>query len=92
MSLALNVLFIGKILVLFGVFKSNIPGDMLFKIAIVDAKTFHKASAGRHLGYYFAYFVSTVSVFLEFLWITFNTKKEGWHAKLASSSVIKDPP
>ena len=90
--LALDVLFMGTIFILFWVFKSATPGKMLFKLTIVDAKTFGKASVGQHVVRYFAYFLSTIPLFLGFLWIAFDANKQGWHDKLSGTVVIKGPP
>ena len=36
--------------------------------------------------------ISTIVLFIGFLWIAFDDKKQGWHDKLASTYVVKAEP
>ena len=63
---------------------------MLLSAKIVDASTFGPPSTGKLIGRYFAYLVSIVPMFLGFLWIAFDKRKQGWHDKLAGTVVIRD--
>ena len=91
-QLGLDLLFMGIIFILFWVVKSATPGKMLFRAYIVDAKTLGKASPMQNVIRYFGYFVSTIPLFLGFLWIAFDKRKQGWHDKLAGTLVIKGKP
>jgi len=66
------------------------PGKMLTKLKVVDAKTGGKMSLGQAIGRYFAYLVAMLPLFLGFIWIGFDKKKQGWHDKLAGTVVIRD--
>lgn len=65
------------------------PGKMALKLKIVDAKTGNKLSTGQAIGRYFAYLVSMLPFGLGFIWIGIDSKKQGWHDKLAGSVVVK---
>jgi uncharacterized RDD family membrane protein YckC len=76
--------------VLFWVYRQASPGKMLIKAKIVDANTFQRASTGQYIGRYFAYYLSALVLFLGFIWIGFDARKQGWHDKLANTVVIYD--
>ena len=62
---------------------------MALKLKIVDAKTGKKLSTGQAIGRYFAYLVSMIPLGLGFIWIGIDSRKQGWHDKLAGTVVIK---
>ncbi|TMG88252.1 MAG: RDD family protein [Betaproteobacteria bacterium] len=62
----------------------------LISARIVDANTYGPPSTGKLIGRYFAYLVSIIPIFLGFLWIAFDKRKQGWHDKLAGTVVIQD--
>jgi uncharacterized RDD family membrane protein YckC len=57
---------------------------------IMDARTGGKPSTGQLIGRYFAYYVSTLALLLGFIWIAFDSRKQGWHDKLAGTLVVRD--
>lgn len=65
------------------------PGKMALRLRVVDAKTGATMSLGQSVGRYFAYLVSIIPLFLGFVWIAFDRRKQGWHDKLAGSVVVK---
>jgi uncharacterized RDD family membrane protein YckC len=75
--------------VMFWVYKSATPGKMLFGIYIVDATTGGKPTTGQLIGRYAGYYVSMLGIFLGFLWVAFDARKQGWHDKLAGTVVVK---
>jgi uncharacterized RDD family membrane protein YckC len=75
--------------ILFWRFRGATPGKMLLSAKIVDADTLGPPSTGKLIGRYFAYLVSIVPIFLGFLWIAFDRRKQGWHDKLAGTVVIR---
>lgn len=75
--------------IVFWVFKQATPGKMAVSARIVDATTGQPASTAQLVGRYFAYFVSTLPLFLGIIWIAFDKRKQGWHDKLAGTVVIK---
>lgn len=85
----LNYVFPAIAVVVFWIYKSATPGKMLFGIYIVDAKTGGKPTTGQLIGRYAAYYVSMLGIFLGFLWVAFDARKQGWHDKLAGTVVVK---
>jgi len=65
------------------------PGKMVISAEIVDARTFGPPSTGQLVGRYAGYYVSTIALFLGFLWIAFDPRKQGWHDKMANTVVIR---
>ena len=56
---------------------------------LVDAKTGEPPSTSQCIGRYFAYFVSTIPLFLGLIWVAFDSRKQGWHDKLAGTVVVR---
>ncbi|MDA2934455.1 RDD family protein [Acidobacteria bacterium AH-259-D05] len=77
------------LIILFWIYKSATPGKMAISTRIVDARTGLKPSNGQLVGRYFAYFVSLIPLFLGFIWIAFDQRKQGWHDKLAGTVVVR---
>ncbi len=75
--------------IVFWIFKSATPGKMAISARIVDARTGLKPSAGQCIGRYFAYFLSMLPMGLGFLWVAFDSRKQGWHDKLAGTVVVR---
>jgi len=76
-------------LILFWVYRQASPGKMLIGAKIVDEKTLGKPTTGQLIGRYFAYYLSTIGLFLGFFWVGWDARKQGWHDKLAGTVVIK---
>ncbi len=92
LQFSLDAIFLGGIFVLFWIVKSATPGKMLMGCSIVDAETLGKASNGQNFIRYLAYFVSLFPLGLGFVWIGLDSKKQGWHDKIAGTLVIKGSP
>ena len=75
--------------ILFWYFKSATPGKMLLKITIVDAEDGGKMSVIQSVWRYFAYIPAMLPLCLGFIWVAWDTKKQGWHDKLAKTLVLK---
>lgn len=63
-------------------------GKMAISAKIVDARTGGVPTKGQLIGRFFAYFLSFLPLGFGFLWIAFDSKKQGWHDKLAGTAVI----
>lgn len=63
-------------------------GKMAIAAKIVDARTGKAPTKNQLIGRYFAYLLSFLPLGLGFLWIAFDSKKQGWHDKLAGTAVI----
>lgn len=75
--------------VMFWAYKRATPGKMAVSAQIVDARTGEAASTGQLIGRYLGYFVSMIPLFLGFIWVAFDERKQGWHDKLAGTVVIR---
>ncbi|NOI26619.1 RDD family protein [Vibrio mediterranei] len=73
----------------FWIYRSATPGKIVFKLRVVDAKTRSSLSTRQSILRYLAYYVSTIPLCLGFLWVVFNTKKQGWHDLIANTIVIR---
>ena len=75
--------------IMFWVAKQATPGKMAVAAKIVDAKTGNAASTGQLIGRYLAYYLSMIPLFLGFIWVAFDERKQGWHDKLAGTVVVR---
>ena len=65
------------------------PGKMAIGARIVDAGTGLKPTTAQFIGRYFAYYVSLFALCLGFFWIGIDSRKQGWHDKLANTVVVR---
>ena len=75
---------------MFWYFKSATPGKMILGIKIVDARTMGKASTGKLCLRYLGYYISALILGLGFFWVGWDSRKQGWHDKIAGTLVIKE--
>ena len=75
---------------LFWKYRCATPGKMVIKARILDAKTGQTPSNSQLIIRYFAYLIPMLPLFLGFLWIAWDKKKQGWHDKIASTVVVRD--
>lgn len=87
-SWVVNVLYY----VLFTGLRGQTPGKMLIGAKVVD-------SQGRVPGLWKAFLrevigrlISSVFLFLGYVWIAFDSKKQGWHDKIAGTFVVRSRP
>ena len=76
--------------IVFWRYRGATPGKMAISAKIVDAKTGGPASTGRLVVRYFAYLVSMLPLFLGFVWIAIDKRKQGFHDKIAGTLVVYD--
>lgn len=74
---------------LFWISRQATPGKMAITAQIVDAKTGGKPSTQQLLLRYLGYYVGAVPLFLGLIWIAFDSRKQGWHDKMAGTVVIR---
>lgn len=84
----IDLIVMGAVIIIFWIYRSATPGKILFSMKIVDAKTLEKPSNSRAIIRYLSYFISSLPLFLGFIWIAFDKKKQGWHDKIAGTLVI----
>jgi uncharacterized RDD family membrane protein YckC len=75
--------------IVFWIYKAATPGKMIVSAKIVDATTGANPTVGQSIGRYLAYYISIFSLFIGFLWIAFDRRKQGFHDKLANTVVIR---
>ena len=69
-------------------FKLATPGKMVISAIIVDARNYGKPSSSQLILRYAGYFLSTIFLFIGFIWIGIDKRKQGWHDKIAGTVVI----
>jgi uncharacterized RDD family membrane protein YckC len=75
--------------VLFWIARQATPGKMALGIRIVDAGTGGKPRNGQLVLRYFGYYVSMLPLFIGILWVAFDSRKQGWHDKIAGTVVVR---
>lgn len=88
-DLLLQWVFPAIAIVVFWIYKSATPGKMAFKLRIVDEGSGRDATAWQCVIRYIGYYVSMIPLFLGFLWVIWDDKKQGWHDKLARTVVVR---
>jgi len=88
-SQVINILVAGLYSVYFWVKQNGqTPGKKAMNIRVIRAD-------GKPIDWmtgilrYIGYFVSLIPLFLGFVWILFDAKKQGWHDKIAGTYVVK---
>jgi uncharacterized RDD family membrane protein YckC len=64
------------------------PGKVALGVRIVDARDGSAPSTLRLIVRLLAYLVSALPLYLGFLWIGIDRRKQGWHDKIARTIVI----
>ena len=82
---------LGGAIIAFWVMKGATPGKMAISAVVVDAQTHAPVDFWQALTRYVGYFVSTIPLFAGLAWVAFDTRKQGWHDKMARTVVIYRP-
>jgi uncharacterized RDD family membrane protein YckC len=82
------VLIVGIVIVTFWRYCGATPGKLALALKIVDAKTGQAPSTRRLVVRLLCYLVSALPLYLGFLWIAVDRRKQGWHDKIAGTVVI----
>ena len=90
-SQVLVQILVGAVVIAFWLARKATPGKMIIDAVIVDAATLGQPSWRRYLARYLGYFFSALPLGLGFIWAAFDTRKQGWHDKLAGTVVIRRP-
>lgn len=72
-------------------YRSATPGKTAFRLVIMDESTGGKPSTGQFVGRYFGYILSVIPLFLGVIWVGVDSRKQGWHDKLAGTVVLRQP-
>jgi len=91
LDLLLSWVLPAVVVLLFWIRRSATPGKMVFGARIVDAETYAAASPAQCIGRYLAYIPALLPAGLGLFWVAVDSRKQGWHDKLAGTLVIRDP-
>jgi uncharacterized RDD family membrane protein YckC len=86
----INYVFPALAVIIFWIYKSATPGKMLSNIRIVDATSGGKPTSAQFIRRYIGYYISMLPFFLGIFWVAFDSRKQGWHDKLAGTVVIRN--
>ena len=64
------------------------PGKIALALRIVDAKTGGPPKTLQLIVRFIAYAVSALPLYLGFLWVAVDRRKQGWHDKIAGTIVV----
>ncbi|MBL1277583.1 MAG: RDD family protein [Ectothiorhodospiraceae bacterium] len=64
------------------------PGKLLLECQVVDADTLEPMSPKQAMLRYVGYIASTLPLFLGFLWVARDARKQGFHDKIANTVVV----
>ena len=84
----LALLAIAAVVIGFWRYCGATPGKSLLGLRVVDAASGKPPTLGRLALRFLAYFVSALPLYLGFLWIGVDRRKQGWHDKIARTVVI----
>jgi uncharacterized RDD family membrane protein YckC len=85
----LNYALPAAVVVAFWHYRQATPGKIFIGARIVDATTGGPTTMRQNVVRYLAYFLSIFFLFLGFLWVAFDRRKQGWHDKLAGTVVVR---
>nr|VFJ56572.1 MAG: Uncharacterized membrane protein YckC, RDD family [Candidatus Kentron sp. FW] len=69
--------------------KQATPGKMALKVLIVDEKTGNSPTMKQWIIRYLGYYLSLIPLGFGYFWVAWDSKKQGWHDKLAGTVVIR---
>ncbi len=64
-------------------------GQRMLGLHVVDAATGRNIGIGRAIGRFVGYVISGIALDIGFIWVAFDTRKQGWHDKIASTFVVR---
>jgi uncharacterized RDD family membrane protein YckC len=87
----ISTILSGLYFVYFWTWRGQTLGMMVAGVKVIrtDGTTL---DVGHGIVRYFGYLVSIIPLFLGFIWIAFDARKQGWHDKIADTYVVKLPP
>ena len=81
------LLFIPAYFVLFWVLVGATPGKHILGLKVMRAGS-QRLSWARAIVRFFGYWLSALPLFLGFLWVLLDARRQGWHDKLAGTIVV----
>jgi uncharacterized RDD family membrane protein YckC len=83
-------LLAGAAIVWFWRYCGATPGKLAVGVKIVDAQTGSAPSTGRLVLRLVCYLLSALPLYLGFLWVALDRRKQGWHDKIAGTVVVQE--
>ncbi|CAM4243145.1 hypothetical protein F901_02461 [Acinetobacter dispersus] len=66
------------------------PGKRLLRLKVLDEKTGEHVTVGQSIIRYIGYIPATLVFFIGLIWVAFDSKKQGWHDKMAKTVVVRE--
>jgi uncharacterized RDD family membrane protein YckC len=70
--------------------KGSTLGMRLFHLRVADATTGLPIGFGRAGLRYLGYIISSIACYIGLIWAAFDSRKQGWHDKMASTVVLQE--
>ena len=83
--------FVAAYFVMCWTLSGRTPGKALMGLKVIGADG-QRPHAGRAILRFFGYIVSTIPIYLGFLWVLVGNHRLGWHDHLATTRVVYVPP
>ena len=64
-------------------------GQRMLGLHVVDAATGQNIGIGRAIGRFVGYAISVFALYIGLIWAAFDSRKQGWHDKIASTFVVR---
>ncbi|WP_149536150.1 RDD family protein [Siccirubricoccus phaeus] len=90
LSELLQNVIIGLVVLIFWAGRQATPGKWVLGLRIVAAEDGGHVPIGRLVARYLGYIVSALPLCLGFLWMLWDSRRQGWHDKLARTLVVRD--
>lgn len=66
------------------------PAKRLLRLKVLDEKTGENITVVQGIIRYIGYFPSILVLFIGLIWVAFDSKKQGWHDKMAKTVVVRE--
>jgi uncharacterized RDD family membrane protein YckC len=73
----------------FWTWRGQTPGMMLLGLRVARESDGIPPGLARSILRYVGYFISAFVLFIGFIWIAFDSRKQGWHDKIAGTVVVR---
>jgi uncharacterized RDD family membrane protein YckC len=73
----------------FWTWRGQTPGMMLFGLRVARETDGANPGLARSLLRYVGYVLSWIALFIGFIWVAFDSRKQGWHDKIAGTVVVR---
>ncbi|MFZ2889074.1 RDD family protein [Sulfuricurvum sp.] len=88
-DVVINYIFPFIAAVILWIYKAGTPGKLVLGLHVVDAQSGEHLAIGQAIGRYLAYIPAMLALMMGIFWVAWDSKKQGWHDKLAGTVVIR---